>query len=187
MRWTALVPVKQEGEAKSRLEVSLSADARAGLARRMTTHVLDALGRCAAITGTAILSPGAHSYPQARWARDHGHGLNPEIADFRRQFGPAPLLVIHADLPLVASEDIAALLTEAERHGAALATDRAGHGTNALALGDGRAFAFRFGPDSRALHCAQHPAMPVVERTGLAADLDTPDDLEFLQAQGFRL
>lgn len=186
MKWTALVPIKQGSDGKSRLGAALAEDSRAALTARMADHVLKVLGKCDLIAETVILSPAPHEYPHARWAKDGGRGLNPEIARFREQFGAGPLLIIHADLPLLGVADVTALLEAAKHSGAALASDRAGEGTNALALADGRAFQFRFGPDSRALHCAQDPAMPVLQEAGLSADLDTPDDLEFLRRQGYR-
>ena len=114
-------------------------------------------------------------------------GLNAELAAWRAGQGASPLLVIHADLPLLDAGDIADLLDAAEASGIALATDRAGMGSNALAIADGRNFAFCFGVGSRALHVAQAPAMPVLATTGLAADLDTPDDAAFVEARGFTL
>jgi 2-phospho-L-lactate guanylyltransferase len=88
-------------------------------------------------------------------------------------------------LPLLEVGDVTRLLEIAAAEGIALATDRASLGSNALAIADGRAFAFRFGPDSRRLHSLQAPAMPVIEALGLSADLDTPEDLAFLRERGF--
>ncbi len=184
-RWTALVPIKQGQGGKSRLAAALAGPQRADLAARMAAHVLDVLTGCGDIAATVILSPARQAFPGTTWARDEGRGLNAEIADFRAGFGAGPLLVVHADLPLLTAADIAALLEAAEAGGTALATDRVGQGTNALALADGRPFEFRFGHDSRAAHCAQFPAMSVVQRDGLSADLDTPDDLAFARAHGF--
>ena len=73
----------------------------------------------------------------------------------------------------------------AEAEGIALATDRVGEGSNALAIADGRPYELRFGPDSRRLHAAQSPAMRVIQRTGLSVDIDTLEDLMFARAHGF--
>jgi 2-phospho-L-lactate guanylyltransferase len=65
--------------------------------------------------------------------------------------------------------------------GVAIAPDRRGTGTNGLALHPPNAIPFRFGADSFAAHQeAAHAAdlsVAVVQRRGLAFDLDTPDDL----------
>lgn len=185
MDWTALVPVRIGAGGKSRLGAVLDSRARADLACRMAHHVIDVLAQSSSIARIIVLSDKPFDHPSAGWAKDEGRGLNPEIAGFRRSSGDAPLLVIHADLPLLSCADVAALLRAGADHGAALATDRAGEGTNALALADGRPFDFRFGPGSRALHCTANPAMPVIHTTGTSADLDTPDDLAFLRQHGF--
>ena len=63
----------------------------------------------------------------------------------------------------------------------AIAPDRAGTGTNGLALRPPDVIGFRFGLDSLAGHVAEAQAagVPLVEvvRPGLAFDLDTPADL----------
>lgn len=118
--------------------------------------------------------------------RDEGRGLNAELSAWRDAQGNAPVLIIHADLPLLTEDDVQALLRAADQ-GAALATDRAGQGTNALAIADGRPLALRFGVNSRSRHCAQYPDMPALQREGLIADLDTPDDARFVRDRGFAL
>jgi len=89
------------------------------------------------------------------------------------------LLVVHADLPALGADDVAALL--AAPGPVALAADRLGTGTNAVALGPGaRPFRFRFGPGSLAAHRAEAGRRgwdaQVVRRPGTAVDLDTADD-----------
>jgi 2-phospho-L-lactate guanylyltransferase (CobY/MobA/RfbA family) len=63
----------------------------------------------------------------------------------------------------------------------AIAPDRAGSGTNGLALTPPDVIAFRFGIGSCAAHlgAAREAGVPAVEvhRPGLAFDLDTPADL----------
>lgn len=186
MAWTSLVPIRIGIAGKSRLETVLDAAAREKLAITMAHHVIDVLTRCPAIGSVTVLSNMRFPHPATTWAKDEGRGLNPEISAFREASGPAPLLVMHADLPLLEEADVEALLGAAVGHGIALATDRAGEGTNALALADLRPFDFRFGPGSRALHCVQDADMPVLQRCGLSADLDTPDDLAFLRERGFQ-
>ncbi|QJW38264.1 2-phospho-L-lactate guanylyltransferase [Cellulosimicrobium protaetiae] len=99
--------------------------------------------------------------------------------------GPVRLLVAHADLPALTPEDVAALL--AEDAAVVVATDRAGSGTNLLALDAGvEAFRFRFGADSRAAHVAEAERLGlravVVHRPGTAVDLDTVEDWDELPA-----
>jgi 2-phospho-L-lactate/phosphoenolpyruvate guanylyltransferase len=183
--WTALVPIKQGGGGKSRLSQALSNAHREALSLRMAKHVLTTLGARAEIEEIVIVSAQRPDWWAGAWIADEGRGLNAEITAWRVGHGAGPILVIHADLPLLSADDIGALLGAAARHGATLATDRAGEGSNALAIADRRAFTFRFGPESRRLHAEQDPAMPVIERMGLMADMDTPEDLAFARAHGF--
>lgn len=183
MDWTALVPIKQGDTGKSRLGGLLDRVERNRLCARMAAHVLEVLENCAHVRETVILAPERQEGWLGGWAPDHGRGLNAELAIWRSGFGATPLLVIHADLPLLSLADLDVLLTRAKADGAAMATDRAGSGTNALALADGRPLDFCFGPGSRHLHESQ--GVTVLTSPGLAADLDTPDDLAFARRGGF--
>ena len=185
-QWRVLVPIKQGQNGKSRLAHLLPHGARADLVERMAQHVLDVLSDCFETSNITILSPQSPENWTGQWARDEGRGLNCELAAWRALQGDTPVLILHADLPLLTSNDVQALIKAAD-YGAALATDRAGQGTNALAIADGRAMDFCFGPDSRLRHIAQYPDMPVVQIDGLSADLDTADDVRFIQSRGFTL
>lgn len=178
--WTALVPLKAAGERKSRLASRLSPGARDALSERLFAHVAECLGRVARIGSVVALGGEPPPGWRGRWLTDHGRGLNHELAAASRSLAGAPLLVIHADLPLLAGDDLEALLDAAEQAGAAIVPDRHGRGTNALALMPGQAIAFRFGPDSLAAHATQLARPALVRRQGLTMDLDTPEDLDLL-------
>jgi 2-phospho-L-lactate/phosphoenolpyruvate guanylyltransferase len=182
--WRVLVPIKQGHDGKSRLGSMLGSDARTNLAERMARHVLSILELCFNISSITILSPHRPDSWHGGWVCDEGRGLNPELTVWRDPQGFAPILVIHADLPLLSVDNVLAML-DAAQQGAALATDRSGEGTNALAIADGRPLVFCFGANSRVLHCAQYPEMPVLRCDGLMADFDTPDDAQFLATRGF--
>lgn len=186
-KWRAIVPIKQGAASKSRLSGALDHRSRLALAGAMAGHVLGVLYKCPAVSSISVLSPERPDSWDGIWVEDHGRGLNAELTAWRDELDGAPALVIHADLPLVSLTDVGALLAMAERHGSALATDRAGHGTNALALDHSAAFQFRFGPMSRLLHTDHDPTMPVLRCLGLMADLDTPDDLNFAESCGFKV
>ena len=183
--WRALVPIKQGANGKSRLASVLSRVERDALALRMAQHVLAELANCGSIAEIAILSARCPDWWGGAWVKDRGAGLNAEIAGWRRSVGAAPVLIVHADLPLLHADEVDELLAAAATHGVALATDRAGEGSNALAIADGRPFGFRFGPASRSLHAAQAPGLGVMAPLGLASDIDTPEDLAFARANGF--
>ena len=96
--------------------------------------------------------------------------------------GVGTLAVLHGDLPNLSPDDVTALLDAIPPDaGVAIAPDRAGSGTNGLAMMPPDAIPFAFGPGSFELHRAGAVAaglpLAVVERPSLAFDLDTPADL----------
>ncbi len=180
--WTAIVPLKTAGRRKTRLATALSPPERDRLAQALFDRLIGVLEACPAVGGINILSQTRPTRVDLDWLPDWGRGLNAELQAL--EIG-GPRLIIHADLPLVAPEDVEALLAEA-RGGGAIAPDRHGTGVNALALDTGVSIEFRFGPGSLALHQEQ-AALAVVARQGLALDIDTPDDLAEAARLGFRL
>ena len=186
MIWTALVPLKQADARKSRLAGRLSPEARKRLSMLLFDHLVDVLRSVPSIGPILPLAGQAPEGWSGAWIQDEGRGLNAELEAARATLGAGPLLVIHADLPLIEPADVAALLASAGASGCAIAPDRHGEGTNAVALRDGRAFAFAFGPGSLVRHCAPlNDPSALVERTGLALDCDTPEDLDSAIAAGF--
>lgn len=186
MSWTALVPLKQAEARKSRLSARLSPEARQRLSLLLFDRLVTMLHEVPEITTILPLTSVRPDGWPGDWLRDAGRGLNPELEGARESLGTVPLLVIHADLPLVEPADITAMLTRAEEWGCAIAPDRHREGTNAIALAAGRIFAFAFGTGSLALHVAQTDgAAMLVERPGLGLDCDTPDDLDRAIAGGF--
>jgi len=182
--WHAIVPFR--AGAKTRLAERLDAPARTALAEAMARHVLETLGRCPLVGSITLLAPARPVFAPGGTGLivDKGRGLNFELA--AAFAGAQRTLVIHADLPLVSPEDIAALIEAAAQAGAAIAPDHARTGTNALAVTVASALQPAFGPDSFALHRALLPHAAVVERAGLALDVDTPADLDCAIAAGFR-
>jgi len=180
MSWQAIIPLKGAGERKTRLAARLTAAERDRLCLEMFSHVAGTLATCPLIDGITVLSPVRPDDWDGAWSRDEARGLNTELADARARLGASRILVIHADLPGLAREDVTALVEAAEASGAALAPDRHDQGTNAIGLRDGAPFDFRFGPDSLRRHRTQLPGGAIVRRDGLARDIDTPEDFERL-------
>jgi len=180
--WTAIVPLQAAGRRKTRLAAALSPIERDRLAQTLFDHVVDALASSPSVGRICVLSADRPTRDGLGWLVDDGRGLNAELQALTVE---GPRLVIHADLPLVSTEDIETLLSAA-REGGAIAPDRHGTGVNAIALSAGLTIAFRFGPGSFALHQAEaRKALTVIERPGLALDIDTPDDLAEAARRGF--
>lgn len=183
MKWTALVPLKRAGERKTRLVGRMSANQRDLLTDRLFGHVVAMLGEVGEVDALVVLSDRRPVIEHDRWFADRGRGLNDELGLARSSLGPGPLLVVHADLPALCPNDIRAMLAEARQAGCAIAPDRHRRGTNAVALADGRDFHFQFGSDSFTRHCDQPGGdYRIVDRFGLALDVDTPDDFDLARS-----
>lgn len=183
-----IVPHRGLAAAKTRLAPVLDDAEREALAGRLLERVLAVAH--AACGDVVVISPsdalallvGAAG---ARLVHQLGMGLNAGLEQARREAladGIDMLVVLHGDLPNLATDDIAALLAAVPQpSGVGIAPDRAGSGTNGLALRPPDAIAFRFGVASLAAHhaAAEAAGVPIVEvhRPGLAFDLDTPADL----------
>jgi 2-phospho-L-lactate/phosphoenolpyruvate guanylyltransferase len=183
IQWTALVPMKAAGLRKTRLAVHLGADGRDALSERLFTHVISILLAAPSVARVIVLSSTRPKIEGVDWVQDEGTGLNAELERART---PAPLLIIHGDLPLLRVEDVETMLKAAEGNNA-IAPDSHNRGTNALALGIDQPFTLRFGSDSFALHCAQSPGAHIIRQCpGLALDIDTAEDMEEAVKLGFR-
>lgn len=183
----AIVPLRPGASSKSRLAGALGLDARAELVAGLARHVVGELRRVDGLDGVRVITTDVEMAASMLGAGvgvdivgqdPRAPGLDAAIAQARR--GATSVLVVHADLPDVGVEDIAALL--AAPSDVVIAPDHLGTGTNALVLrGRAAAMPTRFGPGSFRAHVAEARALGVepstVRRPGLARDLDTPDDL----------
>jgi 2-phospho-L-lactate guanylyltransferase len=178
--WTAVVPLKMGPNSKSRLGSLLSPEHRRHLVGRMADHVVNALDAVGAIDETVVIGTSSKPDWPVRLVPDLGRGLNGEL-DAAALTIINRLIVIHGDLPCVEPRDISDLLTAAEESGFAIAADRHGQGTNALALTHLPAgFAFAFGEGSFAAHHALlGDKLAIIDRPGLACDIDTPEDFQY--------
>jgi 2-phospho-L-lactate guanylyltransferase len=183
-----IVPHRGLEAAKTRLAPVLDPQERVELARTLLERVLGVART--ALDDVVVISPAASLAPiveeaGARLVVQRGLGLNEGLQQAREEAladGVGLLAVLHGDLPNLTAADVRALIEAVPGvRGVAIAPDRAGSGTNGLAMRPPDAVAFRFGTGSFELHRADaaERAVPValVERPGLAFDLDTPADL----------
>ena len=177
MSWTAIVPLKAAAERKTRLAGALDNGAHVALTVDMATHVIATLAGVAEIGSIRVLSPAPEGIPGTVWEADFGQGLNAELDRVCATLAGTPVLIVHADLPLLQAEDVNALIAAADSAGAAIASDRHGTGTNALAMRCAAPVGFAFGADSFARHRQRLPGAVSVSRDGLAIDIDTADDI----------
>jgi 2-phospho-L-lactate guanylyltransferase len=191
-----IVPHRGLEQAKTRLAAVLDPAQRAALAEWLLRHVLDAA--VATEHEVVVISPDASLEPLAMasgagLAVQRGLGLNAGLTQARDEAlmdGVEVLAVLHGDLPDLAPADVTALLAAVSGPGpaVAIAPDAAARGTNGLALAPPDAIGFQFGRDSFAAHLAaagrSGTRLSVVERPGLAFDVDTPQDLAAWLARG---
>jgi 2-phospho-L-lactate guanylyltransferase len=186
-----VVPVKDLASAKQRLAGVLAAGERQALFRAMLEDVLAALAASTGLAGILVVTrdPQARALAARYRARvlmeqeNRGHTAASSFgAATLAGEGATGMLQLPADLPLITPADVEALL---RAHGPApavtLAPSRDWRGSNALACSPPDFLPLRFGDDSFAPHLEQARALgvepQVVERPGLALDIDTPADL----------
>ncbi len=187
----AIVPVKPFRRAKSRLRPVMPKPIRAALARALLSRTLDVLASCNVCLETCVVSRDITALDMARRRgaavlAESESGLNAALNQAREWAmarGAQAVLVLPADLPLLAAADIAALLDLAhEPRSAVIAPDAHDEGTNALLLCPPDALHFAFGPSSFHEHCAQaetsHLTLHIYRSPAVALDLDTPADWE---------
>lgn len=189
------VPVKSLSRAKTRLSPALTGLERGALTLAMLEDVLDA---ALSVPGweTWVVSPDevALEIAAGRGARPIAEA-KPPLANAIRQVeakakeeGANALAILPADVPLVTVDT----LHEALRTLGAVVLARSadGLGTSLLLRRPPRAIPARFGPDSfrRHVELAQVRGLPVsiVERRELSFDVDRPDDILTLLADGRR-
>lgn len=186
MKWSAVIPLKGSGERKTRLAHRFTAEERRALSDAMFAHVAQVLRACPEIADVAVLSDIRPAGWEGTFFVDAGRGLNAEMEAVAERARSQPFLVIHADLPLVTTADIADLLARAAEAGIALAPDQHGTGTNAIALTAAGKFPFAFGENSYTRHLAATDGKAnVVTRTGLAVDIDTSEDYDVAVSLGY--
>ena len=191
------VPVKDLVNAKQRLVPLLAADERRALAAAMLEDVLTALASSRidavwVVTRDEAVSAIAHRF-EARVvseAENRGHTAAVAAAQARAGAeGVGVFATIPGDVPCVSAREVDALVAAADASPAVVfAASRSGLGTNGVALAPPDTLALRFGEPSFDNHVAAARARGLTPRLldlpGLALDVDDPDDLVALLAEG---
>lgn len=192
-RWSVVLARDPRG-AKTRLKELLSEEDRALLVMAMLEDVLDAVrsSRSADIL-VATESEAVRDLARRYGAADivtSARGTNEAARDAlgaAAAAGVARTAVLPSDLPALRGEDVTAMFdrpTQADgRAVVTIAPDRHRRGTNALVLEPPGALTPLFGPDSFDAHrqAAEESGaqMLILDRPGLALDIDTADDVRY--------
>ncbi|MCB9457169.1 MAG: 2-phospho-L-lactate guanylyltransferase [Anaerolineaceae bacterium] len=189
--WT-IIPVKPLNRAKSRLAQVLSPEEREQLAELMLRHVLATVRNVPQIMGTLVISRDSRALAIARefGARTVQESGAPELnnalmraTQVVTRWNSAAVLVLPADLPLVAPEDLTAMIELGPyNQTVVIATDQNEDGTNALFIRPPGVIDYAYGPGSfrRHIELAQEAGADVKQYQSprLLLDIDLPADLE---------
>jgi 2-phospho-L-lactate guanylyltransferase len=188
--WTAVIPVKRLGSAKTRLRGAVPDARHAGLALAMVQDTVAAALGCAEVgdllvvtdddeVARAVSALGARPVPDRPRA-----GLNAAIrygADVVAGLG-GPRAVLAGDLPALRPEQLGSALAGATRR--SFVPDAEGSGTVLLAAPAGVPLDPHFGIGSAAAHAASGALALAGAWPGLRQDVDTAADLASVLALG---
>lgn len=190
------VPVKDLSSAKRRLETALGPTERAALARAMLGDVVRAL---AAADLDAIwlvtCDPEVLALARALGVEplvepgNRGHTAAVALAQAEAvRRGVGTFLTVPGDVPCATSGEIRTLAAAARAGAPAFVPSRSGLGTNGVALVPPDAMPLTFGEPSFTNHLqtarGRGLAPRVLRLPGLGLDVDAPEDLQALAAEG---
>jgi len=193
----AAVPVKDVVNAKQRLMRVLDGRERRELARAMLIDVLQALGGAAldhvwVVTREPEVAGLARSLGAEPVAEPDNRGHTAAVATAQAEAvrqGATAFLTIPGDVPCVSATEIRALVEALKAPPAvAFTPSRSGLGTNGVVLAPPSAMRLRFGEPSFDGHVVAARALQlsvsIVRLPGLGLDVDDPEDLAMLLAEG---
>jgi len=191
----AIVPVKPLRRGKSRLAGTLTEDERTELNRSLLEHTLETLSELKEVDEVLVISRDQNAL---HMARDHGARTVQEDSQSQlnmalkratvvaKMYTTRAVLVLPADLPLIARDDILELIKRAgEPPVVVIAPDRHGKGTNALLISPPGLIEYDFGENSFQRHCDRArnagARLEIVDLPSLGLDLDVPEDFEMIK------
>lgn len=193
----AIVPVKPLGRGKSRLAEVFTQEERLSLNRHLLNNTLKTLMEIPDIEHVLVVSrdQAALSLARENGARTVQENGDPDLnialkraTIVAKTYSTRGVLIVPADLPLITSEDVSAMLDRIGKPPVVVvAPDRHGKGTNALIVCPAGLIEYEYGPDSFDRHCelakANGARLEICELPSLALDLDMPDDLDILESK----
>lgn len=192
----AVVPVKAFAQSKTRLAPALSAAERSSLARATFEHVLSVLAAVPELSGVLVATECPEVAALATGRASVGfHPANGEplrlvvdraLAEVAAR-GAGAAIVLMADLPWLAPDEVSSIAAALERADAVLVPDEREDGSNGIALAVPAPFPTAFAEPAsfsrhRELATTRGLAIEVARGRGLAFDVDRPADLARLRA-----
>ena len=183
---TALVPVKNLDDAKSRLANVLSANERRMLADFMLSDVIEVILKISNIERVFLVGdkqlprkPGTFII-QEEFNNGYNEAISFALEDERVASSDA-ILILPSDIPLITAEEIKNFIANVPKDGVRIAPDRDQEGTNALLLAPPTQIKTQIGKLSYSKHlelaekCCSN--VKVIDSDGIAFDIDPPEDL----------
>ena len=191
----AIVPLKALSSTKQRLAGVLSEVARQSLVMAMADDVLSQLRSHPKIDKVSIVcgegwSTAQFADPNLRVWQESAlavKGLNNALTAALTKAECDSVLLIHGDLPFLQRVDITRVVSAASRVDVVLCSDQTATGTNALLMPRDTPLVLSFGERSFDRH--REAAMTLgasweaVQASGIATDIDSPEDLLLLSAE----
>lgn len=191
-----IIPVKPLNRAKSRLSGVLTPEQRYHLAETMLRHVLSVVQTVPQVLGTLVISRDNKVLSIAREYNAHTvqesgtPALNTALMRATQviaRWKGSAVLILPADLPLIAGEDVSAIIEMSGRapQSVVIATDQHEDGTNALFVRPPGLVEYAYGAGSYKRHkqIAQDAGaeVKVYHSERLLLDIDVPADLQSFQ------
>ena len=191
----AIVPLKALSSTKQRLAPVLSDTARHSLVRAMAADVLTQLRSHPQIEKVSIVC--GEGWSAAQFADPHlrvwnestlaVRGLNRALTAALTKAECDRVLLIHGDLPFLQRVDITRVVSAASRVDVVLCSDQTATGTNALLMPRDTPLVLSFGERSFDRHREAATTLGVsweaVQASGIATDIDSPEDLLLLSVE----
>ena len=191
----AIVPLKSLSSTKQRRAGVRSEVARQSRVMAMADDVLSQLRSHPEIDKASIVC--GEGWSVAQFADPHlclwqesalaVKGLNSALTAALTKAECESVLLIHGDLPFLQRVDITRVISAASRVDVVLCPDQTSIGTNALLMPRDTPLALSFGERSFARH--REAAMTLgasweaVQASGIATDIDSPEDLSLLSVE----
>ena len=193
MRGILLIPFKSLATAKQRLAEALDAGQRSELAEAMLRDVMSAAAGVKSRIDVALVTGDARAQAIARELgflviEDAGNESETAAIEMATAWceaqGYDTTIVVPADIPLIAEDELHRVLDAAPKEGAVFVPAYDRRGSNCILRRPPSIIPLRFGNDSFLPHCETMKTtgkeLIILEFPGIGLDIDNPHELELL-------
>jgi 2-phospho-L-lactate guanylyltransferase len=193
MRGILLIPFKSLETAKQRLAEALNAEQRSHLAEAMLRDVMTAAAGVKGRIDVALVTGDTRAQAIAKElgflviddTRNESETAAIEMAtEWCQQQGYDTTIVVPADIPLIAADELHRVLDAAPADGGVFVPAYDRRGSNCILRRPASIIPLRFGNDSFLPHCEAMKKtgkeLIILEMAGIGLDIDNPHELELL-------